>query len=365
MKRTLLSVLALAFIVSGCGKKGEILPPLVRVPQAPRILSLVQQGGQAVLEWQNPEAYEDGSPLPELARVEIWGAEQGAGKTAAAAGLSLREFEDRAVLQAVVLQSEFVKIRTGEGEQPETLRFSLPLGPDAYKGKVLSYALRVIDSRKKRSPFSEVHGIGPKPLPRPPVNLKAEVEADKVILCWEPPRENIDGSVRSGVAGYRIFRAEKGFPFRLLSGEPVQEACFHDGQFVFGQTYFYVVRAAAAGAEPYEESSDSLPLEVTPKDIFSPGPPAGLNALPGEDFISLAWDPRPEGDLAGYRVWRREEGGADFRELTVQLLIETTYLDRTAEKNKRYEYAVSAEDTSGNRSPLSAGVLESLKVNPF
>jgi hypothetical protein len=363
MKRTLISVLALAFIISGCGKKGEILPPLVRVPQAPRIFSLVQQGGQAVLEWQNPEAYEDGSPLPGLAGLEIWGAEQGAGKIAAAAGLSLREFEDKAALQTVIPQSEFVKLRTGGGEQPERLRFSLPLGPDAYKGKVLSYALRAIDSRKKRSPFSEIRGIGPKPLPRPPINLKAEVEADKVILCWDPPRENFDGSVLSGVAGYRVFRAEKGFPFKRLTGEPAKEACFHDGQFVFGQTYVYVVRAAAAESEPYDESSDSLPLEVTPKDTFSPGPPAGLTTLAGEDFISLSWDPRPERDLAGYRVWRREEGGSEFNELTAHLLVEATYLDRTAEKNKRYEYAVSAEDMSGNRSPLSAGMLESLKVS--
>jgi len=365
MKRTLLSVLALAFIVSGCGKKGEILPPLVRVPQAPRLLSLVQQGGQAVLEWQNPEAYEDGSPLPGPARVEIWGAEQGAGKAAQASSLSLKEFEDRAVLQAVVPQSEFSKLRTGGGEQPGTLRFSLSLGPDAYKGKVLSYALRAIDGRKKRSPFSEIRGIGPKPLPRPPVNLKAEVEADKVILCWEPPRENIDGSALSGLAGYRVFRAEKGFPFILLTQEPAKEACFPDGQFIFGRTYVYAVRAAAAGAEPYEESSDSLPLEVSPKDTFPPGPPTGLTTLAGENFISLAWDPGPERDLAGYRVWRRGEGGAEFKELTVQLLVETTHLDRTAEKNKRYEYAVSAEDASGNRSPLSAGVFESLKVHRF
>lgn len=88
-----------------------------------------------------------------------------------------------------------------------------------------------------------------------------------------------------------------------------------------------------------------------------------MTALPGEDFISLAWDRGPETDLAGYGVWRREEGGPEFRELTVELQFETTFLDRTAEKNKRYEYAVTAEDRAGNRSPLSASVIESLKLN--
>jgi hypothetical protein len=361
MKRILISVLVLAFIVSGCGKKGDILPPLIRVPQAPRILSLVQQGGLAVLEWQNPETYQDGSPLPGLARVEIWEAERREGNAAQAAGLSLKEFEDKAVLQAAIQPSEFSKLLTGGDEKSGTLRFSLTLGPDATQGKVLSFALRVIDSRKKKSPFSEIRGLRPKPLPRPPVNLRAEVETDQVILCWDSPRENIDGSVLSGVAGYRICRAEKGFPFTMLTADPVKEACFHDDQFVFGRTYFYVVRAAAQGSEPYEESSDSLPLEVTPRDIFPPGPPTGLAALPGEDFISLAWDPRPDKDLGGYRVWRREEGTAEFKELTAQLLIETTYLDRTAEKGKRYEYAVTAEDKAGNRSPFSSSVFESAK----
>ena len=365
MNRHLVFWLAFVLVVSGCGKRGEILPPLVRIPQAPQMLSLVQQGGQAVLEWQNPEAYQDGSPMPVLARIEVWGVDQEAGTAAGPQGLSLEEFERKAVLQAVIQPSEFDKLRIAEGGQLKTLRFGLPLRPEAFQGRALSYALRTMDSRRKKSPFSEVRDLRPKPLPRPPFNLKTEVEADKIVLCWEPPAESIDGSTLSQVAGYRIFRAEKGAPFRLISETPVKELCFNDSQFVFGQTYVYVVRAAAADETPYDESDDSRRLEVTPQDTFPPEPPTGLTALPGEDFISLAWEPRPEKDLAGYRVWRREEGRAEFKELDLQLLMETTFLDRTAEKDKRYEYAVTAEDTSGNRSPFSAGVIESLKAARF
>jgi len=362
MNRHLVFWLALALIVSGCGKRGEILPPLVRIPQAPHILGLVQQGGRAVLEWQNPVVYQDGSPLSDLARIEVWGAEQEAGPAAEPSSLSLEEFEDKAALQAVIQQSEFTKLRRAEGGPAGLLRFGLSLRPDSLKGRVLSYALRAVDSRRKKSLFSEVRELRPKPLPRPPINLKAEVEGDKVVLCWESPKENIDGSALSNPAGYRIFRAEKAGDFRLVNETPVKELCFNDSQFVFGQTYVYVVRAAAAVEAPYDESDDSQPLQVTPRDTFPPGPPAGLTGLPGEDFISLAWEPRPEKDLAGYRVWRRDEGAAEFKELTVQLLVETTFLDRTAEKDKRYEYAVTSEDGSGNRSPLSASIVESLKT---
>lgn len=363
MKRALLLALAFVFIFSGCGKKGAILPPVALIPQAPEILSLVQQGGQAVLEWKNPVSYVAGGPLPGLASVEIWGAEMGAEEAAEPAALLREKFQDRAALQAVIRQPEFINLRSGDDKQAGPLRASVSLGPGGLNHRILSYALRAIDSRRKKSPFSEIRSLRPKPLPRPPLNLRAEVEADGVILCWDSPRENFDGSVLSGLAGYRVLRAEKGSPFKLLTAEPAPETCFRDGQIVFGQTYLYAVRAAAAGSEPYNESSDSLPLEVTPRDTFPPAPPSGLTALPGVDFISLAWDRRPETDLAGYRVWRREEGGPEFRELTVELQSETTFLDRTAEKNKRYEYAVTAEDKAGNRSPLSASVIESLKLN--
>jgi predicted small lipoprotein YifL len=363
MKRALLLALAFVFIFSGCGKKGAILPPVALVPQAPEILSLVQQGDQAVLEWKNPVSYMDGEVLPGLASVEIWRAEVGEEEAAEPAAVSREKFQDRAALQAVIRQPEFIKLRSGGDKQAGPLRASLSLGGEVLSHKMLSYALRAIDSRRKKSQFSEIRTLQPKPLPRPPFNLRAEVEAEGVILCWDSPRENFDGSVLSGLAGYRVLRAENGSSFKLLTAEPVPEICFRDGQIVFGQTYFYAVRAAAAGSEPFDESRDSLPLEVTPRDTFPPAPPSGLTALPGDDFISLAWDPRPETDLAGYRVWRREEGGLEFGELTSQLLVETTYLDRTAEKNKRYEYAVTAEDKTGNRSPFSAGVVESLKGN--
>ncbi len=362
MNRHLVFWLALAFVFSGCGKRGEILPPLIRIPQAPQILSLVQQGGRAVLEWRNPVAYQDGSPLSDLARIEVWGAEREAGPAAEPSNLSLEEFENKAALQAVIQQAEFIKLRSAQGGQAGPLRFGLSLRPGSLQGRMLSYALRAVDSRRKKSPFSEVRALRPKSLPRPPLGLKAAVEADKVVLSWEAPKENFDGSVFSGVAGYRIFRAEKDIAFRLLNEMPVKELCFNDSQFVFGQTYVFIVRATAADEPPYDESDDSQPLEVTPRDTFPPGPPTGLTSLPGEDFISLAWEPRPEKDLAGYRVWRREEGAAEFKELTVQLLMETTFLDRTAEKDKRYEYAVTSEDGSGNRSPLSASIIESLKT---
>lgn len=272
MKRALFLALAFVVIFSGCGKKGAILPPVALIPQAPEILGLVQQGGQAVLEWKNPISYMDGGTLPGLASVEIWRAEMGAEEAAGPAALSREKFQERAALQAIIRQPEFINLRSGDDKLAGPLRASVSLGPDGLNHRILSYAyaLRAIDSRRKKSPFSEIRSLRPKPLPRPPLNLRAEVQADGVVLSWDSPRENFDGSVLSGLAGYRVLRAEKGSPLKLLTAEPAPEAFFRDGQIVFGQTYLYAVRAAAAGLEPYDESSDSLPLEVTPRDTFPP-----------------------------------------------------------------------------------------------
>jgi fibronectin type 3 domain-containing protein len=100
---------------------------------------------------------------------------------------------------------------------------------------------------------------------------------------------------------------------------------------------------------------------VEPKDVFAPAAPAGLTSLAGPDYISLTWDPNPDKDVAGYRVWRRVEGQDEFQELTTALIQETTFQDKSAVKGVRYEYAVTAEDAQGNRSERSASISEQIK----
>ncbi len=353
MKRPRVALLAALLCLWGCGKKGAILPPLVRVPNPPEILSLLQRGAHIILEWANPSTYADGRPLPGVARVEVWRAD--AGPEGAA-------FESRASILAVVRRSEFPRFRIDEGMPPGTMRLSLALGSDLSAGRALVFGLRAVDTEQRKSPFSALRGVRPKPLPLPPLGLKADIGPDAVTLYWEPSRENIDGSPAVEPAGFRVFRAEGDGPLRPLTVSLVGETTYHDREFTFGRTYRYVVRAVVAAEEPPVESDDSPVLEVTPRDIFPPAPPAGLTTLPGEDFISLVWDPGIEKDLAGYRVWRREEGSGDFRLLNTDLLSETSFIDRAVEKGKRYEYAISAEDRAGNRSRLSDGVFDSLRT---
>lgn len=148
---------------------------------------------------------------------------------------------------------------------------------------------------------------------------------------------------------------------RRLAAVPSPATEWADRDFQFGKAYRYVVRAAATMAEPALESDDSPAIDVLPKDIFPPAAPAGLMAASGPDAITLVWDAVADKDLGGYKVWRKEEGQADFICLTDKLIVENTYTDRAVEKEKRYTYAITAVDTQGNESPKSAAVSDMIK----
>ncbi|MCC7386210.1 MAG: fibronectin type III domain-containing protein [Deltaproteobacteria bacterium] len=82
---------------------------------------------------------------------------------------------------------------------------------------------------------------------------------------------------------------------------------------------------------------------------------------PGEAFLS--WDPpaqnvdgSPLRDLAGYRVWH---GTAPATyEATLDVGLTTSYRVRGLSSGRRYYFAVSAYDTSGNEGPLSVEVFK-------
>ena len=109
------------------------------------------------------------------------------------------------------------------------------------------------------------------------------------------------------------------------------------------------------------ESEDSGTVEVRPKDVFPPAVPAGLSAVKGPDFITLAWDAVADPDAAGYRVWRRVKGKAEFACLTASPVPEPTYTDKSVEKSVTYEYAITSVDAAGNESAKSAVVAETIR----
>ncbi len=392
-RTTLSALLGLALLFAGtaCGKKGALLPPLSKTPAAPSEITVTQRGRTVVLTWRNPTTYTDGYDLPGLSAVEVWLVEQdlAAGQPAPKAPTA-GDFEDEAKLLVRLKSDQFPgalkeKVEAASPEAgppakgaqgrpakkakpkekagaPETLKYDYTLTapkPDQIR---LFFGLRTFDLRGRASDFSGPTAFTPRVLPSPPTGLAGTVKSDALELTWAAPADNIDGSKPTLVIkGYNVYRSVDGGPAVRIDPEPVAGTSTADKAFEFDRDLAYTVRAATQDKEPFWESGDSEAFKVRPEDIFPPAPPAGLAAVAGPDLVSLSWEPSPDKDLAGYRVWRRVQGTTEFQELTSEPLKATTYQDATAERGVRYEYAVTAEDAKGNRSAFSATAVEGIK----
>ncbi|MDD8027837.1 MAG: fibronectin type III domain-containing protein, partial [Acidobacteriota bacterium] len=334
---------------AGCGKKGPLQPPLRIVPQPAESLRASQRGARVILEWTNPEAYNDGALLAGIASVEVW------------EGSAPGDFPTAARLVRALSAADLEPLRTVPGPKSRTFAFSfVPAVPASFSGPKRLFALRIVDAKRKRaSEFSPPAGLSYVPVPQPPSGLTAEVGEARIVLRWTAPAANVDGSAPPALGGYIVLRADGDEPARRLNEQPVAETRYEDADFVFGRAYRYIVRAAAA-AEAAAESEDAAPCDVTPRDVFPPAVPSGLSAAAGSAVITLLWDAGRESDLAGYKVWRREDGG-EWILLTAAPIAGRAYTDAAPAKGVRCEYAISAVDADGNESARCAPVAETIK----
>jgi len=273
-------------------------------------------------------------------------------------GVSIEDFRGRAELLARVDPSQpAAPLRDGRAEAGISYVY---VPEKAGEGtRILTFALRVQDAKKRFSDFSEPRSIEVRAMPQPPRGVRATVFPDHVEVCWEAA-----AAVAAGPVGYNIYRLEDQSPAAALNASPVQEMKFRDGNIVFGRTYRYFVRAAASASPPLAESEDSEVVEVEAKDVFPPAAPTGLTAVGSAGVIALSWDVGQESDLAGYRVWRREDSQTEYTLIQELAATENSCSDSGVEKNKRYVYAITALDTAGNESPKSSPVSGVMRDSP-
>lgn len=355
MRRPAALALAVALCAApGCGKKGPLLEPLVRTPQKVEALRAVQRGDRILVGWRNPDTSVDGSPLAGVSGAEVWVLEQD--KDRAAAGrMTAKEFAAKAKLAGTLTGDDLREEAGPSGTGPV---FAYPLTGKAPAGLRLRFSVRVKDARSRESEFADPVVIEPRIVPGPPRELEARVLEVGVELSWKAPEANADGSVPARVAGYNIYRRDKDGRDKALNAALVREPRFEDQGVPFGEPVRYLVRASSSEVPPYYESSDSEVREVVPEDVFPPAPPAGVVPVAGRGFISLSWQAGREKDLAGYRVRRREEGGAEEVLLSDGLLLENAFTDTRIEKGKRYRYSMTAVDLRGNESARAEAVVE-------
>lgn len=357
-RRTALVACLAAMILASCGKKGPLLPPLERIPKAVEDLELRQRGEQVLLTWTNPTTYVDGNPLTGVSEVEIWLAQGDEPPELAPRGL----FPERARLLARIPAGR-LSLFLERGRSKGTHDFAYVPERNEGRARFDILSLRVKDLRGKTSTFSPPRAIEVRIAPEPPCEVRATVLPDSIELRWEPPREPEILSA-AGAYVYDVYRREGDGPPVLLNESPLEGREYRDMAVLFGRTYQYTIRAVVPGLIPLVESEDSAAVVVEARDIFPPAAPTGLTAVGGEGVIALTWDIGPETDLAGFRLWRKEEPGGEFVLIKELAAGENAFSDVGVEKNRRYVYAISAFDAAGNESPRSAPVGGAVRDKP-
>ncbi len=365
-----------SFFLSLCGKKGPIYPPEIKIPNIVEAFKAIQRDDIIILTWRNPATYIDGSPITEIAEVKFWVMEEILEEGITLESVSKEVFSEKARILKSIPAEEFSVYKTVKEDETVEYNYMHHFKLKDFEKKRLTLAVKIIDARGKYSDLSDFIYLEPKEAPMPPRGLSFEVYENKIELKWKPPEKTVVRSIASDliicycsycsflsifpislpgyrIDGYNIYRLTEGKEPERRNSSIIKDIYFDDKQFTFGSRYIYFVRASAAGISPLLESVDSDTIEVIPRDTFPPVPPKELSAVAGDSFITLIWESNQEKDLAGYKIWRKSQGETKYRLITPEVVESNSYMDSQVKDNIRYEYVITACDTSGNESKKS------------
>ena len=309
------SLCCLLLPLASCAKVGDPLPPLVRHPETVTDMKVVQVGDHFQIVFSLPPG--------EIERVEIY-------RQCGSNPSLTEEAEATARLQRDQLSpyhegNEFV--------------FEDNPGLD----QTCIYGLRFANNQNRRSPFSNFVQTTPVPSARPPTALRYQVQQDQIVVNWDPPTENVDGSQPPQIVGYLV-----------NSKHRVSTAEYSDLEFRFGEVQSYRVQTISQDADPLILSPFSHTLRVSPRDEFPPATPQNVSAFVLEGEVQVFWDENKEADLEGYFLY----SGTDVNQLkrSSSSITINRYVDESVVPGQSYYYQLTAVDQVGNESSKSEPV---------
>ena len=363
------ALLALAFcllacaLAAGCAAPGEPTARHPVVPGAVTDLAARQYGNAFALSFTLPTKSIDRESLPEHPTIEIY-----------RAALPRGSAPDKKTVWrlAYTIPSEQVeRYLTGE-----RIEFHDLLTADDFAHAAdlsVAYMVRTRATKARASGDSNVVLGRIYPVPEAPHELHVVVTESALVINWaeaplppgasSPTYRVYRGVLESGQENppQDVSQAKLRTPLELVGPSPSTE--FRDAHFEFGTPYLYTVRSVAQFGADFVESADSAPAMVTPHDVFPPAAPTGLEItiIPATNqapaYIELSWAISPEGDLAGYSVYRSDAEDAPGERVSTEILPSPTFRDISVLPGRRYYYRVCALDRAGNESPKSSPVV--------
>ncbi len=298
--------------LASCAKVGDPLPPLVRHPETVTDLTVVQVGEQVQIVFSLPPG--------EIEQVEIY-------RQCGINPSLTEEVEAAARLQ-----------RNQLSPYHEEDRFVFEDSPGL--DQTCIYGLRFTNSQNRRSPFSNFIQTKPLPSARPPTALRYQVHQDQIVVNWDPPTENADGSQPPQIVGYLV-----------NSKHRVSTAEYSDLEFRFGEVQSYRVQTMSRNADPLILSPFSKTLRIIPRDEFPPATPQNITAFVLEGRVQIFWDENKEADLEGYFLYSGTE--VNRLQRSSSSITINRYVDESVVPGQSYYYQLSAVDQVGNESSKS------------
>ena len=414
--------LCAALVVSACGKKGNPLPPLVRVPATPGEFTVARFDDQVYVRLIAPATNVDGVQPSDVTRIEVY-AITIEGPAPAAADIDPEDLREAATLVAtepvrrplpppppvkegmppvplpppgpgvdqgapvVIRESLTAAARTPAAPPPrrdgseerDAIDVPRPLVAPAGGGLQRYYFAVAVSARGRYSPPT---ALIPAPLGDPsgqPSAPQITVNEDSVVLRWTPPRDarglglatdpewlpakpTVPGSPATTYDVFEVRREEPGdAPLtmpRSLTGEPVAATEFTQSNITLGSDRCFSVRAVDIIDGVHVRGPASPVACASFADTFAPTAPRDLVAVAVPGGINLIWEPSDSKDAAGYLVLRAEAGSDTLTPLMQAPVTTPSYRDETIKAGVRYIYAVVTVDAAGNRSAESNRVEE-------
>lgn len=350
-------VVCVPLVLSACATIAPPQPPSLDLPMPPPDLRASRKGDRVTLTWTLPKITTDRQTIRAL------------GPTRICRGVS--ELKDCGTPIGTTTAQPLPKASSVQQKAEDSYVDAIPAAmqhdsPDTFA----TYAVEVLNTDGRGAGISNRVKVPLAHAMPPPQDFQAQLTGQGVVLRWSAaPAPTLAPGVHYV---YRVYRNVAGSPGRTLVGEAPagdeQSPSLTDTSFEWEKTYVYRGETVTVIEETNKpavevEGDDTPEVRVFADDVFPPAVPTGLQAVfsgPGQKpFIDLVWAPVTDADLAGYNVYRHEDGAASAK-LKADLIRTPAYRDANVEPGKHYSYSVSAIDLRGNESARSEEASESV-----
>lgn len=222
-------------------------------------------------------------------------------------------------------------------------------------GSEYTFAVSAVDytgnesAKSSAVPSTPVSSIPTETIEPPTLKQIIPQNGGRVIVIWEPVND-------AALAGHKLYVSkDRGVTWN----EPIptlgKAAFFPLEGLTPDQHYTIALTSVDTEGKESVKSNRKTTIPTLVMDRTAPEAPVGLQAVPGDAKVTLAWNESLEGDLQTYTLYMKgNDGSAPARIASTQE--KTTFIKTDLENGVKYTFYVTAQDMFGNESVFSAPV---------